>query len=910
MKNINNISRIKPLWLATIGLICFLLFLVMAFSSSVTAPTVDYVISGDTVYIDIAGKGKLSQTPHTLTDFTNYPIVKFTSYYETEQCFDFAFGFDTDVVKPVNVELYKPRYVDVEKSYSCDCESCWLEFFGAENHFKCWETFTSQLCSNETGQCSEVIEDVLLFEHDYETYDSGTETVFWTEEEYQEWLNVNDKFGVLKYDVFEKDTWYYVTGVNFEFGQTKTIRPQINLKPMLGENSGKYSILMKRCSDTIAEAISSGRYVHLDPWWGSSYSYRMNISCSNINDGVPLVINGSDGFFGGNIIWTYCSGTGTALYYNNYTDGFAVANDSQQLPTEVEVGLAANWSASSVWKDYNLTYHMGQEAPEDSSAGGYDGTEVGSNTVTSCKIGNCLEFDGSSNDGVTFDTFIDMEAHDTSVELWLYNDNDYDDDENIIGFRKSRYYNLFSDAIQQLGTCGDNGLSIAAYDGSWDCADIPAEDVSASTWYYVVVTRDTGNNMSIYLNGVYKDNQAQGAITDKNTHNCIGISSGLDAMHWDGKIDEVRVVSKRLSQSEITERYQNFLGTSGYGTLGAEEVNPGGGGGGDGGAIGGTIKTTSGNITIEPAGDWVIVNGSLEVTGSCVNCGSGGSTTEEIQDASWDVLTGTQTHITVTYQDASDEVEFVVSDDWVDEGGDTMTGDLVLGSNKLNLSGDDTYIHSSGSKNIEVHAGSDGYIELDPGDSAQFNIGIYLSGNQSIVPSGGDGYWTIGTSSYKFFSIHAKTSDIGEVVEGYLHNPNFDYSMGDVVCLDTESEFEIKPCELLSDRIIGVVASLPHNQTLNENETVFIEMRIAIYGKFSPVKVKGTIYKGDYLVMSDTLGVATSMYDREHPLFGQLGSSDVKGVYNLYAKMLPTLGIALEDYDSKKVGTIAVVLGK
>ena len=42
---------------------------------------------------------------------------------------------------------------------------------------------------------------------------------------------------------------------------------------------------------------------------------------------------------------------------------------------------------------------------------------------------------------------------------------------------------------------------------------------------------------------------------------------------------------------------------------------------------------------------------------------TGDQTTEEIQDAAWDVLTGTQTLITVTYQDGTNDVDFVVDND-------------------------------------------------------------------------------------------------------------------------------------------------------------------------------------------------------------------------------------------------------
>jgi hypothetical protein len=61
----------------------------------------------------------------------------------------------------------------------------------------------------------------------------------------------------------------------------------------------------------------------------------------------------------------------------------------------------------------------------------------------------------------------------------------------------------------------------------------------------------------------------------------------------------------------------------------------------------------------------------------------GGDTTETNQDDAWDVLTGTQTLITVTYQDGDGEVDFVVDDDlslydWSSvDGTDLKTGSVT-----------------------------------------------------------------------------------------------------------------------------------------------------------------------------------------------------------------------------------------
>ncbi|MCD6495672.1 MAG: LamG domain-containing protein, partial [Candidatus Aenigmarchaeota archaeon] len=58
---------------------------------------------------------------------------------------------------------------------------------------------------------------------------------------------------------------------------------------------------------------------------------------------------------------------------------------------------------------------------------------------------------------------------------------------------------------------------------------------------------------------------------------------------------------------------------------------------------------------------------------------AGGNTTEEMQDAAWSVLGGTQQDITVTYNDAGNAVNFVVDEHWLNESGDTLSGTLQLG---------------------------------------------------------------------------------------------------------------------------------------------------------------------------------------------------------------------------------------
>ncbi len=121
-------------------------------------------------------------------------------------------------------------------------------------------------------------------------------------------------------------------------------------------------------------------------WWNVTYDYKMPINCTNMDDNVPLVINGSDGFgLGGTtnqIVWTYCSGTGTALYYNDETD-YAVANDTHQLPFEVEFGNATSYNPTSVWNaSYLMVQHL-QETDIDGGVGDIKDSTLGNNGTTS-----------------------------------------------------------------------------------------------------------------------------------------------------------------------------------------------------------------------------------------------------------------------------------------------------------------------------------------------------------------------------------------------------------------------------------------------------------------------------------------------------------------------------------------------
>jgi hypothetical protein len=114
--------------------------------------------------------------------------------------------------------------------------------------------------------------------------------------------------------------------------------------------------------------------------------------------------------------------------------------------------------------------------------------------------------------------------------------NDY----NMIFYKDSSSYYL-SMYNKKLRFRSDN-LSTTIISG--------ATTLSTATWYHVAVTYD-GAKVTLYLNGMIDGSAAAtGAITDNGINASIGAFS-TNSLFFNGKIDDVRVFNRALSQTEI-----------------------------------------------------------------------------------------------------------------------------------------------------------------------------------------------------------------------------------------------------------------------------------------------------------------------------------------------------------------------
>lgn len=223
-----------------------------------------YSVEGDCVVYENQ-YGKLSQCPHTLTGFLNYVEINATSYFNSTQNLDFAFGFDTSQAIPSEAQRWAnashdvPVFGNVSRSRQCneanfsfttEPKRAWC--YWANESVKWEHAFVNGWVANKTV---EWFEEGLI----------GFEEVFWPD-----WVRLQG-FSVVGYG---GKTWFMLSSVSFAPNETKRLRARIDVQPL---STGKYDVAIKRSSESWADAFDSGRMVLLDPWWNTSFSYCRNI---------------------------------------------------------------------------------------------------------------------------------------------------------------------------------------------------------------------------------------------------------------------------------------------------------------------------------------------------------------------------------------------------------------------------------------------------------------------------------------------------------------------------------------------------------------------------------------------------------------------------------------------------------
>jgi len=209
----------------------------------------------------------------------------------------------------------------------------------------------------------------------------------------------------------------------------------------------------------------------------------------------------------------------------------------------------------------------------------------------------------------------------------------------------------------------------------------------------------------------------------------------------------------------------------------------------------------------------------------------------------------------------------------------------------ISLSGE-----ASGSVSFDGSGNADIAVTLSNSalDDQYVNIGgDTLTGTlitQAVRPSANNTY-DLGTSGNKWANVYATlfqgtatSARFADLAENYASDNA--YEEGTVLMFGGDAEVTVST-KHGTTKVAGVVSTNPAHLMNAELEAEHV-VALALQGRV-PCKVVGKIEKGDMIVASDLVGVATASDD---------------------PKMGSVIGKALQDYDSDKVGVIEVVVGR
>jgi len=102
------------------------------------------------------------------------------------------------------------------------------------------------------------------------------------------WVDVSEKISKTSFDYEGMNTWYYLKNVPVIAGRNYTIRVWMEVPVTLTGEYGKYWWAVKPSSETIREAIASGHFYALDPWFNASWGKRRPIQINNTGNSNDL----------------------------------------------------------------------------------------------------------------------------------------------------------------------------------------------------------------------------------------------------------------------------------------------------------------------------------------------------------------------------------------------------------------------------------------------------------------------------------------------------------------------------------------------------------------------------------------------------------------------------------------------
>jgi len=228
---------------------------------------------------------------------------------------------------------------------------------------------------------------------------------------------------------------------------------------------------------------------------------------------------------------------------------------SYQQPVKADISM------SNVYAQYHLNSSAGTNAL-DSSGNWRNGTTSGAPTWVAGKLNNCLSFNGASQH-INCSDIASFERTDSfSFEFWV-NTSFTAATQQII----SRMDDIIYKGYEIYLTAG-NVVNVVLINSVTNYIHVRTNTTMMLTnWSHVVVTYDGSNDwtgIKVYVNGTSQPlamvkNNLAGTIIISTQSLLIGKSDTLN--YWfNGKLDEIVIYNKVLSQSEVDFRYNSSYG--------------------------------------------------------------------------------------------------------------------------------------------------------------------------------------------------------------------------------------------------------------------------------------------------------------------------------------------------------------
>jgi hypothetical protein len=190
----------------------------------------------------------------------------------------------------------------------------------------------------------------------------------------------------------------------------------------------------------------------------------------------------------------------------------------------------------------------------DSSGNGLNGTLVNTPTFMAGKIGNAINLNGTSQSVDVGNATPFQLTGSMTVSAWINAASFPGDDNSIVSKRDGSALGF------QLDTTVDSGprtIGFKLTDSSGSLmARYGSSALAANTWYYVTGVYDaTAQTLNVYLNGNLNNGVILGTVTSSQQTSAldvfVGRRAGYDGFEFAGRIDDVRIYGRALTQAQI-----------------------------------------------------------------------------------------------------------------------------------------------------------------------------------------------------------------------------------------------------------------------------------------------------------------------------------------------------------------------